>query len=440
MIPRSSTCKDSHELEPVSGRAVVQLAATLTGLSVSMALSAVITSQSYFEARLAGDPYAWAFTSWYALIFIGVKFAYVLVALATTDRSGSAGIPPGRGSANRGRVMFMLQSALAGYILILLMCTGVFTFLKPGPLLRVLFVLTIALSLTTAKLETEAYTVFARFPSSATQAIMVGQGVAGIWSAGVALAIEALLPGVQKTPTFALCNFGLTLALVTAGALVWIVAAKSEYFQYHDGIGSGPVLATTTEGEPPSYMAVFVKIGSLAMTVFLSCFLATLMFPFAVISTFPVDTGAGDVGNWKRSLFRPVAFFASSLADLVGKWVPGRPEVKSMRLPLLRLASVRVLIFGMLLAGNIRLDSRTLPWSPRLASDRLFFALLIVSGVVNGFCTTAATMRVPERVNDLERPVAARIASLCNQCGMFLGILASVLLTQFLHSISVNKT
>lgn len=403
---------------PQDRKRLVQLTAALSGLSISLPLSSVIASSQYFDARMAGSDYGYVFTCIYATMFIGIKFGVVLWGLFTgqqlQNRQGKPGLAVFGLSAG---LLIMLGLTVSD-------STAQFLFYS-------LLSLTIVLSVTAAKLEAGTFGVFATFPAHIVQTVFIGQGMAGIWSSGIALLLQAAMPLVKNSQKFALFNFGFAFAIVAFCAIMWaILERSSRFFQFYTSESIKTDKTVHKSCEKSSYKQVFVQVYDLALVIFLSTFLGMLMFPFMVNKTYPYGNNVSE--KW-WTLFRPFGFFVASLADLAGKWSPSIPFIHDTSVPLISIASIRVFVFIGLLLGNLQIEGRKLPWEPLLPNDVLFFILLAISGLINGLVVTLASMRAPLRFsNDGTKARAARVISLCNLSGNLLGALSALVFAWFL--------
>lgn len=398
--------QSSLTLQPVAS-GLLRLTALLTGLSISLPLSSTLIAARFFDVRFEDAQVSYAFTSLYAAVFIGIKFLTVIAQTMFVNRQSSANV--------KNYLLGLAASLLC--LLLLLVSSGV----KGLELAGLIILLTLIKAVLISLIETSALALFAGCSSTITQSVFIGQGMAGIWTAGVSLFFQ-FLPGANDS-FFAIANYGLSLVIVVGCAISWMFGA-SKLPSPPPSKSDGRRMQMTTIKSLGSKMTDLIAI------VWFSNVFAMTMFPLLINKTQPV--------NLSTRLFYPVVFLVSNFADLLGKWLPSvistQPKSGStLSQTVVLTVSSRVLVFVAIITGNVLVDERKLPWK-LYSSDMALLLWVLVSGVTHGFVTTLSAMRAPLRVPE-DESLAATLLSLCSVGSSFVGSLLSLVLAYTLKSI-----
>jgi hypothetical protein len=417
MIPRSEISKEEttstdHE-HPADNKVVEMMwwAAFLIGLSLSLPLSATLIAAKFFDLRFNSPTLSYAFPSFFAATFLGTKLVAAVINRAVAAR---------RGGERKGGWMLPVEwsvSGLAGVVFLMILCL-VQTFANGELLFAMILTLSVLMAGLTSLPETGALAALSRLPPQVTQAVFMGQGLAAIWTSGISLLFQVFLPP-RFANYIAVVNYVISLLVVVACAYKWhrstVVGAVRS-----DDVEAPPKMTTSTAPSTSSVIAVASKIPFQIATVSLSNILSMTIFPFMVNKTQPTTIPA--------NLFYPLAFFVSSLADMLGRVIPGWiPHARQHFRTIFAISWSRLLVLALFLAGNLQIDGKALRFN-FYQSDLAFFFGLVVSGVVHGGATTMSAMQVPFMVDAHEQGTAASLLGLIGMGGAFTGCLLSLTL------------
>lgn len=285
------------------------------------------------------------------------------------------------------------------------------------------------------------------------QAIMAGQGVAGVLPA-IAQIISVLVAQppspaqsssnpVQESSTAAFIYF-LTATGISVFALLAFIPLVRRHNQLLERTMQAAMQASFSSTEEAErarrkvvgLWALYRKLHWLAAAVF-TTFAVTMLFPVFTTRipsvrdpTTPQDPPDADSSStdiplsFRPALFIPLAFLAWNLGDLLGRLAPLIPSLSLSRRPrLLFLSSLARLVFiPLYLACNI--DGRGGLGPGR--SD--LFYLVVVQfgfGATNGWLGSACMMAAPEHVEEGEREATGGFMGLNLVGGLTVGSLLS---------------
>lgn len=407
-----------------------------------------LAASPYFASRFSNDP--WATENFQSAILSVSTLTNLGSMLALTNMQRSANYP------NRIKLALLINTAAFA---LLTLSTSVFTAVSPRWYLSFLLVDVCFAALATGLFQNGAFAFAASFGRPEyTQAIMAGQGVAGVLPALAQIVSVLAVPPAQDAtdPTAddggdhpvsdpvgsAAFIYFLTAVLVSLCTLL----AFLPLVRRHDRIvesrmaASHPDLAASMlsthshadiqEAEQAArrvvgMRALFRKLHWLAGSVFM-CFSVAMFFPVftaKIPSTHETD-GESSSRLFDPEVFIPLAFFAWNLGDLLGRVVTAAPWNAAVRtrMPSL-LFAVSVARAGFLplyLLCNIRGRGAAVP------SD--VFYLLIVQfpfGLTNGWLASNSMMGAAEWVDEDEREAAGGFMGLALVAGLAVGSLLS---------------
>lgn len=408
-----------------------------------------LAASPYFASRFSDDP--WATENFQSSILSVSTLTNLGSMLALTNMQRSANYP------NRIKLALLINTAAFA---LLTLSTSVFTAVSPRWYLSFLLVDVCFAALATGLFQNGAFAFAASFGRPEyTQAIMAGQGVAGVLPALAQIVSVLAVPPAQDAtdPTSddggehpvsdpvgsAAFIYFLTAVLVSLCTLL----AFLPLVRRHDRIvesrmaASHPDLAASMlsthshadiqEAEQAArrvvgMRALFRKLHWLAGSVFM-CFAVAMFFPVftaKIPSTHEGSASGGSSRLFDTEVFIPLAFFAWNLGDLLGRVVTAAPWNAAVRtrMPSL-LFAVSVARAGFLplyLLCNIRGRGAAVP------SD--VFYLLIVQfpfGLTNGWLASNSMMGAAEWVDEDEREAAGGFMGLALVAGLAVGSLLS---------------
>ncbi|KAE8392383.1 hypothetical protein ETB97_012686 [Aspergillus alliaceus] len=266
-----------------------------------------------------------------------------------------------------------------------------------------------------------------------TQAIMAGQGLAGVLPGIVQILSVLAVPvqtGEQKTPQessksaflyFITSTFVSLSALIAFGSL-----NKQRSNTMTDFTGASPDTASDhTNGKTVSLWSLFKRLRLMALALFL-CFAVTMMFPVFTAEIESVRDSRGSSRLFQPAVFIPLAFFFWNAGDLAGRMLVLIPRLSLTHRPLALFifAIARIGFLPLYLLCNIRGREAV------VKSD--FFYLFIVQllfGISNGYLGSSCMMGAGQWVPDDEREPAGGFMSLMLVAGLTAGSLMSFFLS-----------
>jgi len=279
--------------------------------------------------------------------------------------------------------------------------------------------------------------VAGKFPPAYMGAVFSGQAVGGIFASGCNVVFLALGASAEQSGFF--CFITSVVFLLTA-LIVYCIATKSEFYQYH--LGEKTVMLKEKKPEdskllengdgPPDLpvkvnpFSVLIQISPYAGAVF-SCFLVTLgTFPAItaqVVSTQP-STSA-----WASTFFVPVGcFLLFNIGDYLGRFLAGliqwpKPS-KVGSYVTLGLSILRFVFIPLFLYCNIRPDDRNLT-SVAFESDTAYIIIMMLFSVSNGYVSSICMISGPQMVTGEEAGTAANLMVACLGLGLGVGAFLS---------------
>lgn len=405
-----------------------------------------LAASPYFASRFLDDP--WATENFQSAILSVSTLTNLGSMVALTNMQRSANYP------NRIKLALLINTAAFA---LLTLSTSVFTAVPSRWYLAFLLVDVCFAALATGLFQNGAFAFAASFGRPEyTQAIMAGQGVAGVLPAlAQIVSVLAVPPTSQGTDTdgggdetdpvgSAAFIYFLTAVLVSLCTLL----AFLPLVRRHDRLvearmaASHPDLAASMlsthshadiqEAEQAArrvvgMRALFRKLHWLAGSVFM-CFAVAMFFPVFTAKIPSTHEGGGSGGGGSRlfdpEVFIPLAFFAWNLGDLLGRVAAAghwNAAVRGRAPALLFAVSVaRAGFLPLYLLCNIRGRGAVVP------SDAFYLAVVqFPFGLTNGWLASNSMMGAAEWVAEDEREAAGGFMGLSLVAGLAVGSLLS---------------
>ncbi|EED14941.1 Nucleoside transporter family [Talaromyces stipitatus ATCC 10500] len=283
-----------------------------------------------------------------------------------------------------------------------------------------------------------------------TQAIMAGQGIAGVLPCIVQIITNAAESRRDDEnddddyykPALTYFLFAVVVTLVAFFAFLGLMnrTAGSRWFARElRAIKNAPAVSNSTESQTsaPAHKTVglwrlFLRLKWLALAVFL-CFTVTMVYPVFTVKIQSVHDPATRSRIFEPELFVPLAFLFWNLGDLIGRMSPIIPALaRSANYPraLFAFSVLRLVFIPMYLACNIQSSTNSTNSSAIISSD--FFYLFVVQlgfGLTNGFLGSVCMMGTSQYVTADEREAAGGFMSMMLVAGLAAGSLTSFLFT-----------
>lgn len=264
-----------------------------------------------------------------------------------------------------------------------------------------------------------------------TQAIMTGQGIAGVLPAITQIISVLSVPAKQhdqgnlpqESSTSAFAYF-LTATLVSSATLLAFFHLLSHSHartqpnpaSHHSDYEAIDSSTPTRKSIPLTHL--FSKIPYLAAAV-ATTFAITMFFPVFTVQILSIHTPSSDLPRiLQPSAFIPLAFFCWNLGDLIGRTLPAIAFLRLTHRPrlLFVLSILRTTFLPLYMACNVGGRGALIP------SDA--FYLIVVQGLFgasSGYLGSSCMMGFADYVLPEEREAAGGFMSLCLVAGLTAG-------------------
>ncbi|KAF2144290.1 uncharacterized protein K452DRAFT_325483 [Aplosporella prunicola CBS 121167] len=270
-----------------------------------------------------------------------------------------------------------------------------------------------------------------------TQAIMTGQGLAGVLPCIFQIVSALDLPAnedevAREEPNDAFRYFILaTLISLSALAAYLLLLFRYRAHPLHK-TSAGSVddlqnsqhslLSGSVPRAPVPLLTLLRKLFWLATAVFLT-FAVTMIYPIFTQEIQSVRSGTADTPRLLQpDAFIPLAFLFWNAGDLLGRILPAVPALSLTSHPraVFALAAARIVFLPLYLLCNVKGRGAV------LASDAVYLVLVqLLFGLSNGFVGSTCMMGAVEYVGEDEREAAGGFMGLCLVSGLTAGSLLS---------------
>ncbi|KAK4456119.1 nucleoside transporter-domain-containing protein [Podospora aff. communis PSN243] len=425
-----SVYEDDEDITPFSK--VEYSIFVLIGIAMLWAWNMFLAAAPYFQIRFEGDDWILA-NSPSAITSISTITNLVTMAILTNIQS-SANYP------------FRINSALYLNIAVFgVLAISTKFFLAVSAQAYFVFLLTMVClsALAAGFMQNGAFAFAASFGRPEyTQAIMTGQGIAGILPPLVqAVSFLAVQPSSAPTSSAppadgdaareagnSAFTYFITAVAIMGAAIVFFIPLVRRHDRLIERRMSEQMAASVTSIEEAERAARhFVSIPTLirklrwtALAVFF-CFCVSMFFPAFTSKILSVRNADDSNRMFLPGAFIPIAFFFWNLGDFLGRVATLLPFSLSHRpVALFGISIARLLFLPLYLLCNIRGNGAV------VKSD--LFYLLVVQfpfGLTNGWLGSSAMMAAGEWVADGEREAAAGFMGTCLVGGLTVGSLLS---------------
>ncbi|KAI0480375.1 nucleoside transporter-domain-containing protein [Xylariaceae sp. FL0804] len=396
------------------------------GVAMLWAWNMFLAAAPYFQLRFQTDD--WAVQNFQSAILSVSTLVNLGVMFYLTSIQYSASYP------------FRINLALyinVGVFALLTVSTAAFLDVSPSAYLTFLLVMVAFAAWSAGLIQNGAFAFAASFGRPEyMQAIMAGQGIAGVLPALVQVvsvlvappsdaAEGAGKPGAGKG-TAAFIYF-LAAVIVSVVALLSFIPLVSRHNRIVESRLIDQMASSMTSVEEAeqaarkvvSMVTLFRKLHWLAAGVFM-CFVVTMFFPVFTPKILSVTPTAEAPALFKPAAFIPLGFLFWNLGDLVGR--AGSLKFSLRRRPALLFAiSIGRLVFLPLYAlCNIHGRGATV-------NSDVFYLLVVqfLFGTTNGWLASNCMMAAAEWVDEGEREASGGFMGLCLVAGLAFGSLLS---------------
>ena len=404
------------------------------GISNLLPWNVLIFAYDYFEMRLRNVPEASNFLLHFVLIFMTMKFLFLISGIKITYW-----IRPDL------TVQLSIGMNASIFLIIGIICAIPTINLKTYYYILIIVVLMAALF--SAFIEAGFLAILAHFPSCYTQSYMVGHGFAGVVTALLHLS-SAMGTSSALSKRFAELYFGFTAFIIFLSAFLFRYMKELDMFQHYFKKGQAVQLAKVERErlaqetgmhveQGSSYREVLCKTYDLILTVFIITWFNLLISPLLILMT-QSSAKEATIATSSKSFFHVFALLICSVFDLIGRCLPAISSLALTKMPFLAAASARLLFLPLFIFGNIRLEGFELPFYPLYKSDWLFFIIIAVKAFTGGYFSTLCIMWTPFRVHEVDRNKAVTLVVYSLGFALLAGAISAYLLKQLLMYISIK--
>ncbi|KKK25527.1 hypothetical protein P175DRAFT_0520168 [Aspergillus ochraceoroseus IBT 24754] len=263
-----------------------------------------------------------------------------------------------------------------------------------------------------------------------TQAIMSGQGVAGVLPSLAQIISVLAVPetkGKQSTSeeswksAFGYFITATAVSALTLVAFLWLAKRQSQHLSDDDDDRSESINSEGTSNKSVSLWVLFSKLRLTALSIFL-CFVVTMMFPVFTSKIESVHNSPNGSRFFQPAVFIPLAFLVWNTGDMVGRILVLIPRFSLAHRPwaLVIFAIARAGFIPLYFLCNIRGEGAV------VQSD--FFYLFIIQGIfgaTNGYLASCCMMGFGSWISAEEREPAGGFMTLMLVGGLAAGSLLS---------------
>jgi len=414
------------------------------GLTMLCAWNLWITAVPFFKNRLGGTIFQDNFQNYISIVFMFTNTVSSFITLKIQQKI----------SINR---------RILGSLLLLIFCFLTTTILSlisdmnPYAFFIIIMSLIVISAVSTAILQNGGFGLAAQLPNIYMQGIMNGQGLAGAVVVFIQIAIVINTQDTENDtgPGFLrnMYLYFLAVVLITLICLIGYltvirkIAAKA----INDSINNTDERSSNTNNEESPLIQnndtnsnsenqiaisneqkiinTFMKIKIQALSLFCTFVVTLSLFPSVISGIESINKEKNS--NYYNNLFVSIAFLIFTLCDWLGKVIPGYPKfvIKSTRI--INTASFsRILFIFLFMICNVQFKDtygnpldRTLPILIR--SDLLYFIILFIFSLSNGYISSLLLMITPDLVNDDEKELSGSIMVFVLTFGLACGSLFS---------------
>ncbi|KAH8909809.1 hypothetical protein BR93DRAFT_965886 [Coniochaeta sp. PMI_546] len=403
----------------------------LLGVAMLWSWNMFLAAAPYFQKRFASDP--WVLENFQSAITSTFTFTTLAAMLLLTNIQSSASYP------------FRISTGLLTNTLVfavLAFTTKYFLSFSAGAYLTIILILVCLSAWSTGLIQNGALAYAGSFGRAEyTQAIMTGQGVAGVLPAMAQISSVLFVSAPKPEPASgsddqpvpisnAAGIYFLTAVLVSLLALASVfplVRRHNTLIEHRMAAQLAESITSVEEAERAArrYVSIprlFRKLPFVSGAVFM-CMLVAMFFPVFTSKILSVHQGEDpDRRLFTPGVFIPLGFFFWNLGDLLGRMAAVFPlwGLRDRPTALFAFGVARTLFLPLYLLCNIRGRGAVV--------DSDLFYLLVVQfpfGLTNGWLCSAAMMAAGEWVDDSEREAAGGFMGLSLVSGLTVGSLLS---------------
>ncbi|KAI1429315.1 putative nucleoside transporter protein [Xylaria sp. FL1777] len=397
------------------------------GVAMLWAWNMFLAAAPYFQHRFRADD--WALKNFQSAILSVSTLTNLAGATFLANRQHSASYP------------FRINSALclnAVVFALLVISSKAFVDAASTTYLVFLLAMVASTSWATALMQNGVFAFASSFGRSEyMQAIMAGQGVAGVLPSLVQVISVLITPppevvtadpetADQEKEKAAFIYFltAVAVSLVSLVAFVPLVRRHNVVIENRVAGTMAESIASIEEAERAARKVVsmtklFGKLYWISGGVFL-CFTLTMFFPVFTPKILSVTPSSDGNALLQPAVFIPLGFFFWNFGDLIGRSVPLIISLRHRPIALFSFSIARSVFLPLYLLCNLH-------GRGAVVNSDLFYLLLVQLpfGLTNGWLASDCMMAAGEWVDENEREASGAFMSLCLTAGLTAGSLLS---------------
>ncbi|KAK3995992.1 catalase-like domain-containing protein [Cladorrhinum sp. PSN332] len=404
----------------------------LIGMAMLWAWNMFLAAAPYFQSRFESDP--WILANSQSAILTVSTLTNLIAMLILTNIQSSANYP------FRINLALLLNAVVFGCLTI---STSYFLDASPGAYFGFLLLMVCVTAYASGLMQNGAFSFAASFGRTEyTQAIMAGQGVAGILPPLTqTLSYLAFSPSTepkrnensgneQESSTAAFIYFltAVVISIITLVAFVPLVTRYNRLLEHRlsaqQDLSQSVTSIEEAERQSRRYVGIltlFRKLKWVSASVFMS-FVVTMFFPVFTAKILSIRTEDPNSARiFEPGAFIPLGFFFWNLGDLAGRVSTMLPfSLRHKPKWLFAISMARWGFLPLYLLCNIGGRGAV------VGSDLFYLVVVqIPFGLTNGWLGSSAMMAAGEWVSEWEREAAGGFMGMCLVAGLSVGSVLS---------------
>ncbi|KAL9538513.1 hypothetical protein MBANPS3_010871 [Mucor bainieri] len=395
------------------------------GIAMLLPWNVFITASDYFSTRFAGSPYQDSFQNYFSAYFNCSNLVSLAALLWIRQKKNALKID-------------IIVPLSVNLLIFSFFAVSSLTDPKKSAAVSY-FWITIAFmvitGLTTSMIQLTVFAETSQLLPKYMQAVMSGQGIAGVSVALFSL-LTTLLFKRQQLDAIATFYYFISALLVTLIAIMgrFALLRQPAYLRLTRNSAATldttiPMTTTTTDDTASSPSTITNSSKSVMRDIITkksTGYVVAIVYIYIItLALFPsITVLVRSVNNVDAATFISLHFLLFNIGDWIGRTLPifSCCQVYSSK-ALICVSLMRTLFIPLFLSCNLH-DSNS---EPLLNSDMLYFGLILLFAISNGWLTSLVFMAAPTRVRYDEKPVVGSVISFFLVVGLALGGLTSFL-------------
>mmetsp|Transcript_25862 Transcript_25862/g.65467 ORF Transcript_25862/g.65467 Transcript_25862/m.65467 type:complete len:528 (-) Transcript_25862:2705-4288(-) len=428
----------------------------LQGMGMLFPWNIFINASAYFAARFKESNYEETFENYFSICFMGSNLIFLAVSVAVQDK-----------------IPLRLRIALPLSVnMVIFLVTTILVNIEDVDA-DTLFIITIVCifisGFMTAFLQGGIFGLAGQFAPKYTQAVMTGQGVAGLLVSVTAIVTTAAEPATGQPPpysvvaTSATVYFAVAVGVLVVALVTYVILEKLDITHYYrdkfrlavikekkrvesvkqgnNGDAEESPLLTPVKGSAAAKEVGKKESGKLAtvikdcwplmLSVFLVFFTTLSLFPSIIAQiqsvNNPNNVPSPKAGRFFGDIFVPFQFLLFNLFDWLGRLSSGMKKKAPAKVVYI-FAFVRLAFFPLFMFSNISYAKS----APVFNNDAFPLVFMVFFAFSNGYFSSLCMMYGPDKVKDAHKDLAGAVMVLCLTIGLSAGSMFSFGLTSIL--------